>query len=184
MASSSWPAHFSRLRQLFWIFTLLTIAYIFWMKSYLSPLTSAEIIRLEIAKTTDIANAIIRDWKNAGKFEQGVQSIYLDYLFIALYTIVIALGCRFVSACTGNEVLTKGGKGFAWLIGIASICDIIENIALTKTLHGEVSRWSVTIAYNMARVKFSIVIVCLLFILTCALYWAIGRLAGEKKGFR
>jgi hypothetical protein len=181
MESSSWPARFNRLRQLFWIFTLLTIAYIIWMKSFLSPLTFAEIVRLEIAKTTEIANAIILDWKNAGKFEQGIQSIYLDYFFIALYTIAIALGCRFVSACTGNEILAKGGKGFAWLIGVASICDIIENIALSKTLHGEISRWSVTIAYNLARVKFSILIVCLLFIVACALYWVIGRLAGEEK---
>ncbi|HMH23167.1 MAG TPA: hypothetical protein VK563_15390 [Puia sp.] len=181
MESSSWPARFRRLRQLFWLFTLLTIAYIIWMKSFLSPLTSAEIVRLEIAKTTDIANTIIQSWKNEGKFDQGVQSIYLDYIFIILYTIAIALGCRFISACTGNEILTRGGKGFAWLIGVASICDIVENIALSKTLHGEITRWSVTIAYNMARVKFSIVIVCLLFIMACALYWAIGRLAGEKK---
>lgn len=36
-------------------------------------------------------------------------------------------------------------------------------------------------AYNLAQIKFSIVIVCLLFILACFLYWLIGRLAGEKE---
>jgi uncharacterized membrane protein YciS (DUF1049 family) len=181
MEPSSWPARFSRLRQLFWLFSLLTITYMIWMRSYLSPLTSGEIVRFEIAKTTGTANSIIRDWKNAGKFEQGVKSIYLAYFFIALYTIAIALGCRFISACTGNEILTKGGRGFSWLIGIAAICDIVENIAMSKTLHGKISQWSVTIAYNLARVKFSILIVCILFIVACALYWLIGRLAGEEK---
>jgi len=181
MEPSSWPARFSRLRQLFWLFFLLTIAYLIWMRSYLSPLTSGEIIRFEIAKTAENANAIIREWKETGKFELGIKSVTLDYFFIALYTIAIALGCRFISACTGNEILAKGGRGFAWLIGVATICDIIENIALSKSLHGEISRWSVTIAYNLARVKFSIVIVCLLFMVACGLYWLVGRLGGEEE---
>lgn len=181
MEPSSWPARFSRLRQLFWLFLLLTIAYMVWMRNSLVPLSSGEIVQFEIAKTVDKANAIIQDWKNTGKFEQGVKSIYLAYFFIALYTIAIALGCRFISACTGNDILIKGGRGFSWLILIATICDIIENIAMSKTLHGEASKWSVTIVYNLARVKFSIVIVCVLFIVACALYWLIARLAGEKK---
>jgi len=181
MEPSSWPARFSRLRQLFWLFFVLTIAYLIWMKSYLSPLTSGEIINFEIARTTENANAMILEWKDAGKFELAVKSLTLDYFFIFLYTVAFALGCRFLSACTGNDILIKGGRGFAWLIVVATICDIIENIALSKTLHGEISRWSVTIAYNLARVKFSIVLVCVLFMVACALYWLVGRLGGEEK---
>ena len=181
MESSSWTARFSRLRQLFWLFAALTIAYVLWMKHYLSPLTSEEIVRLEIAKTAERANSIIRDWKESGKFGLGVKSLYLDYFFIVLYTISIALGCRFISACTGNEIMTKGGRGFAWLIIIASVCDIIENIAMSKTLKGEVLQLNVSIAYNMARVKFSILIVCILFMVACALFWFIGRFDREAS---
>jgi hypothetical protein len=97
-----------------------------------------------------------------------------------LYTVAIALGCRFISVCTKNEILIKGGRGFAVLIILATICDFIENTALARTLHGAVSQWDVSIAYNLARVKFSIVIVCLLFMVACSLYWLIGKLAGEK----
>jgi hypothetical protein len=100
---------------------------------------------------------------------------------MVLYTLAIALGCRFISTCTRNEIMIKGGKGFAWLIVLATICDLIENIALSHTLRGPISQLDVTVAYNLARIKFSIVIVCLLFILACALYWLIGRLAGEQK---
>ena len=152
-----------------------------WIRSYLSPLSSGEIVQFEIAKTVNKANAIIQDWKNSGKYEQGVKSTTFAYLFIVLYTIAIALGCRFISACTGNDILVKGGRGFSWLIGIATICDIIENIAMSQTLRGNISQWNVTIAYNLARVKFSIVIVCILFIVACAIYWLIARLAGEEK---
>jgi hypothetical protein len=181
MEPASWSARFNRLRQLFWLFFVLTIVYMIWIRSYLSPLSSGEIVQFEIAKTVNKANAIIQDWRNTGKYEQGVKSIYFSFLFMVLYTIAIALGCRFISACTGNDIMIKGGRGFSWLIGIATICDIIENIAMSRTLQGTVSQLNVTTAYNLARIKFSIVIVCVLFMMACALFWAIGRLAGEEK---
>ena len=181
MEPPSWPARLSRLRQLFWLFSLLTIAYMIWVRSYLSPLSSGEFVQFEIAKTVDKANFIIQDWKNTGKYEQGIKTTYFAFVFIILYTIAISLGCRFISRCTGNDIMIKGGRGFAWLIGVAAICDIIENIAISRTLHGAVSPLNVSIAYDMARVKFSIVIVCILFMLACLLYWMIGSLAGERK---
>jgi hypothetical protein len=181
MEPPSWSARFSRLRQLFWFFFLLTIAYMIWVRSYLHPLSSDEIVQFEIAKTTTKAQAIIDSWKLTGKFDAGVKSTYFAYIFMLLYTLAIALGCRFVSACTHNDIMIKGGKGFAWLIVLATISDLIENIALSHTLHGPISQWNVTVAYNLARIKFSIVLVCLLFILACSLYWLIGRLAGEEK---
>jgi hypothetical protein len=182
MEPPSWSAaNFSRLRQLFWLFFLLTIGYMIWVRNYLSPLSSDEIVQFEIAKTAGKAQAIIGDWKLTGKYDQGVKSTYLAYLFMVLYTLAIALGCRFFSICTGNEIMIKGGRGFSWLIIVATICDVIENIALSRTLQGPVHQWNVSIAYNLARVKFSIVIVCVLFILACLLYWGIGKLAGERK---
>jgi len=180
MEPPSWPARFSRLRQLFWLFFLLTIAYMIWVRNYLAPLSSDEIVQFEIAKTVGKAQAIIDNWKISGKYELGIKSTYFAYVFMLLYTLAIALGCRFISACTGNEILIKGGRGFAWLIILATICDLIENIAISHTLQGPVSQWNVSLAYNLARIKFSIVIVCLLFMLACTLYWAIGKLGGEK----
>jgi hypothetical protein len=173
MEPPSWPVRFGRLRQLFWLFSLLTIAYMIWVRTYLSPLSSDELVQFEIAKTVDKAQAIIREWKNSGKYDLGVRSTYFAYIFMLLYTVAIALGCRFFSALTGNEILIKGGKGFSWLIVAAMACDLVENIAL--------SQWNVTLAYDLARVKFSIVIVCILFMLTSFLYWGIGKLAGEKS---
>jgi hypothetical protein len=176
-----WQARFNRLRQLFWLFSILTIAYMIWVRGFLSPLSSGEIVQLEVAKTVDKAHFIIESWKLSGKYVPGIKSIPLAYFFIALYTLAIGFGCRFISACTGNEILARGGRGFAWLVIIATICDIIENVVLSRTLLGNVTQWNVTMAYNLAHIKFSIVIVCLLFMLACALYWVIARLAGEKQ---
>jgi len=181
MTASSWPAKFYRLRRLFWLFLLLTVGYMIWLKNYLSPLSSGEIVQFEIAKTVEKANAIIQDWKSSGKYEQVVKSTFPAYLFIALYTLAIGLGCRFISACTGNEILIKGGRGFAWLILLAAICDIFENIALSRTLSGPVSQLNVSIAYNLAHIKFSIVIICILFIVASALFWLIGQFSRENN---
>jgi hypothetical protein len=181
MEPPSWPVGFSRLRQLFWLFFLLTIAYMIWVRNYLSPLSSDELVQFEIAKTAGKAQTIVQEWKNTGKYDLGVRSTYFAYIFMALYTLAIALGCRFLSALTGNEILMKGGKGFSWLIVTATACDLVENTALSRTIRGPVSQWNVTVAYDLARVKFSIVIVCILFMLTCFLYWGIGKLAGEKR---
>jgi len=152
-----------------------------WVRSYLSPLSSDEIVQFEIAKTVGKAQAIIQDWKQTGKYELSVKSTYFAYVFMILYTLAIALGCRFIAICTGNDIMIKGGRGFAWLIVCASICDFIENIALSQTIRGPISQWNVSVAYDLARVKFSIVIVCILFMITCLLYWAIGKLAGDEK---
>ena len=179
MEPPSWPARFSRLRQLFWLFLLLTIAYMIWVRNYLAPLTSGEIVQVEIAKTTEKARNIIGHWKDSGKFEQGIKTTYFAYVFMFLYTVAIAVGCRFISMCTGNEIMIKGGRGFAWLILLATACDLVENIALSRILQGNISQWHVTVAYNLARVKFSIVIVCILFMIACFIYWGIDRLAGE-----
>lgn len=182
MEPPSWPARFSRLRQLFWLFFLLTIAYMIWVRNYLSPLSSDELVQFEIAKTVNKAQTMIQDWKNTGKYELGIESTYFAYIFMLLYTVVIALGCRFLSAITGNEIMIKGGKGFSWLILLATGCDLVENVALSRTIRGHISQWNVTLAYDLARAKFSIVIVCVLFMLACFLYWVIGRLAA-KKGY-
>jgi hypothetical protein len=180
MEPPSWPARFSRLRQLFWLFFVLTIAYMICARNYLAPLSSDEIVQFEIAKTADRAQTMIDTWKTTGRYEKVVNSNYFSYAFMVLYTLAIVFGCRFISVCTGNEIMIKGGRGFAWLIVLATICDLVENIALSHTLQGPVSQWNVSLAYNLARIKFSIVIVCLLFMLACSLYWAIGKLAAEK----
>ncbi|HVU57462.1 MAG TPA: hypothetical protein VHD83_20505 [Puia sp.] len=171
----------SRLRRMFWLFFLLTIGYMIWVRNYLSPLRSGEIVQLEIAKTVSKAQFIIQDWKANGKYEQGMKSTSIAYLFMALYTVAIVLGCRFVSVCTGNEILIKGGRLFAWMILLATVCDVVENIVLSRTLSGDISQGNVLIAYNLARIKFSIVIVCVLFMVACALYWIMAQFSKEKK---
>jgi hypothetical protein len=168
------------LQRLFWWLLLINIMLIIGARFYFHPLTSGEIVRFEVAKETSVAEGIIQEWKLAGKFDKAIQSIYIDYVFIILYVAGLSVACVYLSRLTGHEILIRAGKGAPWLLIIATVCDVIENVAMTRSLLGVVTHWNVTLAYDMAASKFSIIILCLLFILVCLIFWLGNKLFSRK----
>jgi hypothetical protein len=171
----------NRLKWWFWIFFLVTLIFIIWMKRYLLPLQSAEVIRFEMAKTTENAAAMIKEWKENGKFGLVVKNVYLDYIFIVLYTTGIAIACRFLSGLTQNIILRKAGYFFSFFIFGAGIFDVAENMAMMKSLGQSVTETNVGFAYKMAISKFSIVLMVLLFIVVCVVSWLVNQLSRKEK---
>ena len=47
------------------------------------------------------------------------------------------------------------------------------------SLHGHANKWNVTLAYDMAAVKFSIIILTLLFLFICLVFYALRKVAKE-----
>ena len=168
------------LQRWFWWLLLLNILFICFSRFYLKPLTSAEIIHFEVAKTVPVADGIVQDWKATGKYEKAQQSIYIDYLFILLYTTGLAVSAAFFSRLTGHEILIRAGKGMSYLLAAAGICDVIENVAMTRSLQGYITSWNAMLAYDMAAAKFSVIIICLLFLLVCILFY-LANLLFEKR---
>lgn len=164
------------LQRWFWWLLLANLVFVVCLKFYLQPLAPDEMVRFEVAKTVSNAEGIILDWKGSGKYEKAIESIYIDYLFIILYTAGMAVACAYLSRLTGHEILIRAGKGASYLLGAAGVCDVVENVAITRSLHGVVQHWNVTLAYDMAAAKFSVVIICLLFILVCIIYYLSKRL--------
>ena len=165
----------NRLRWWFWIFFLVTSIFIIWMKWYLLPLQSQEIIQFEMAKTIEKATLMITEWKENEKFDLVVRSIYLDYIFIVLYTLAISLGCRFLSRLTRNGILIKTGIFFSFFIFAAGLFDIVENMAMMKNLGQPVTQTNVGFAYKMAITKFSIVLMAVFFIVVCFISWLVNQ---------
>lgn len=172
---------FNRLKWWFWISFLIAVIFIVWMKRYLSPLESSEIVRFEMAKTTDKAAGMIREWKEDGRFDLVVKSIQLDYIFIVLYCIAIATASRFFSALTHNVILRKAGIFFSFFIFVAGLFDVVENIAMMKSLGQSVTQTSVGFAYKMAISKFSIVLMALFFIMVCLVSWMVNQFSRKEK---
>jgi hypothetical protein len=142
----------------------------------MQPLASGEIVRFELAKNLSVADRIIQEWVTYAKLNRAIVSIYLDFLFILLYTSGLAVTCVYLGRLTRHEILMRAGKFFTYLLIIAGICDIIENIAMLKSLQGTATRWSVLLAYDMATTKFSIVILSILFIAICVIFRLLRRL--------
>jgi hypothetical protein len=145
--------------RLFKIAILLAICWTIVMKLF-SP---ANIVQFEMAETTSVATEIIEDWRPEG-VAMARTSTYLDFIYIIFYSAAIALGCRVSAAYSKNKVMGKVGVAFTFLTLIAGGCDVIENIAMLKSLQ-RVTQTTVSVAYYFAAVKFTILFTALLFIL-------------------
>ena len=161
------PGRSGKLKWWFLFFLFLTAAFIIWMKNFLYPLGSGDIVELEMAKTSERAAAIIQQWRENGKFQPAIQSIYCDYVFIFLYTITIYLGCRYLSSLTSNEILARTGKLFSYLVFAAAIFDIVENVAMLSSLQNGLTNNQVSLTHKMAISKFSIILMTLFYIGIC-----------------
>ncbi|MBC7948085.1 MAG: hypothetical protein H7Y42_09425 [Chitinophagaceae bacterium] len=173
------PIQSSRqLQRLFWIFLILNVAFILWSKNFLQPLQTRDIIRFEIAKKVPVAEGILQEWTaNDGiKLNKAIQGIYLDYLFIVLYTVGLSIASVYFSQLTGHQILKRAGRFIQFLIIGAGVCDIIENSAMLNSLDGHLNGWNVWVAYDMAVTKFSILIVSVLFLLVCLVYYSLQRI--------
>ena len=165
-----------RVRKWFLVLVLANALYILFAGLYLRPLTSGEIVKFELAKEASVAESIVQDWTATGKLDKAVQSIYLDFLFIILYTSGLSIACIVLSRLTHHEILIRTGYFFSYLLVAAGICDVIENVALLRSLNGHIRNWNVILAYDMAATKFSLVILSILFLSVCLIFWGLRKI--------
>jgi hypothetical protein len=164
-----------RVRKWFLVLLLANALYILFAGLYLRPLTSGEIVKFELAKEASVAESIVQEWTANGKFDKAVQSVYLDFLFIILYTSGLSMACIYLSRQTQHEILIRTGYFFSYLLIAAGICDVIENVSLLRSLNGSIRNWNVILAYDMAATKFSLVILSVLFLAVCLIFWALRK---------
>lgn len=164
------------LQRWFWFLLTLNVLFIIGSVIYLHPLSFGDMMQLEVAKKTPVAERLLQEWYAAGKMEKAVESIYVDFLFIILYTTGLGAACLYLSRLTAHEVLIRAGKAISWLLVAAGICDVIENFTIMKILGGAVTSFNVMLTYDMAAAKFSVIILSLLFLLVCLIFWLINKL--------
>jgi len=178
------PVQSSRqLQSLFWILLSLNIVFILWSRNFLQPLQTRDIVRFEVAKKVPVAEGILREWTGSadGKLDKAVQAIYLDYLFIVLYVAGLSIGSIYLSRLTAHPILRRAGRFMPFLIIAAGVCDVIENIAIMYSLTGHLNGWNVWVTYDMAVTKFSIIILALIFLGICVIFFLVGKLTDKKS---
>jgi hypothetical protein len=164
----------ANLQRWFWALLAINCLFIIASKWYM-PLSTDEIVRFELAKELSIAERIILEWETYGKLKHAIVGIYIDFLFVIFYTTGLSVASIYFGRLSGHEILMRTGKFVTYLLIIAGICDVIENIAMLKSLQGTPTRWSVLLAYDMATTKFSMVILSALYIAVCLVFRLLRR---------
>ena len=129
------------------------------------PFTPPNIVAFELAGSVEAASKIISDW-GIDQVSRVKTAIYLDFVFILVYCSAFIFACRAASTYSGIEFFIKISQQLVWIVWLAGLCDAIENIALLRTL-SEISQTSVSLAFYGAAIKFSILLLALVFIQIC-----------------
>ena len=146
------------------------------MASLVKPLTSKEIVAFELAKTPEAATTLIKEWQEKDLIGNAKKSIYLDFIFLVLYSVSIGLGCSVLSKLTESTFLIQAGFVLSRIIALAGLCDVIENLAMLKSISGDLTAWSTAVAFWFASVKFLVVVCCLLFVVSCLVIAGVKRI--------
>jgi hypothetical protein len=149
------------------------------MSIAVQPFNSKQIVAFELAKTPEAAVDIMSEWEATDLITHATKSIYLDFVFLVLYSLSISLGCLVLSNFTDNRFLIQLGSWLSKIAMLAGLSDVIENLAMLKSLSGKITEVTTTVAYGFAIVKFSIVIVSLLFAIVCLIFGGVKRVLAK-----
>ena len=148
------------------LFIISTLTLNYFDKFLKTPAAPNGIVSFELAQTLPKSQAILASWNEQAKTFAGL-SLGFDFLYITIYTVFLALLLYFsLKKITNNKVLYKIGKTLIYLIFLAGLFDVIENIALIKLLSGQQQAILSRIAYGAASLKFLIIILGILFLIT------------------
>lgn len=116
------------------------------------------IVSFELAGTLAAAQAMIASWDATAQLHAAF-SLGLDYLYMPLYAVTIALACVRVAATSlrSPQVAAALGILLAWGLGIAALLDAVENAALWQVLHGSTTAAWPAVARLCAIAKFALV---------------------------
>lgn len=167
------------LRKKFFVFLGLAVLMQQLMHFYSDGLSSRTIIDFELAKSVAQVQDFFSLWGTKGILQMQ-KSIYADFLFLACYSIALFWGTRFLGQLSGHFIFRKAGNFFSILALAAGLCDTIENISMLQTLQGNLSASLIHLTHDIALIKFSLIMIVLLFMFSSFLYWVIDRMTERK----
>ena len=168
----------------FWPLVILAVLTMSAMNVVGAPLTTvaapAGIVSYELAGNISGAEKILSSWdavaRERAAFVQG-----LDFLFIPIYAGAIAFGCSMAAGVLhrkGWRVASLGAP-LAWLVILAGLLDVLENIALVVMLFDAPAIPWPQIAFWCAAPKFVFVVLGILYALFGGMVHLVWRKSSE-----
>lgn len=141
-----------------------------------SDATPYGILSYEFIGSIHKSNIALSAWSDAGKTAVGL-SIGIDFLFIALYTIVALQGLRRYADYVRSHAQGLGNYFIflCYVFPLTSLTDLVENISLILLLLGSQNELWPTLAYGAALIKFSVASACIVPVLIVQCYLQIAK---------
>jgi hypothetical protein len=153
------------------------VGWIIFMKMEVAPLTSDDIVRFEFAGTKVRAEKILSEWSSKDWLPLATHSLYLDFIFIFLYAATLALSCLTFPSLTGKPNLLNWGMRLYRFSLYAGLADFLENLCLFEVIYGTEHSFFPAAAWAFALIKFSIIIIVLLFLVRCLIHALVIKLS-------
>lgn len=155
--------------------TLVAIGFAFWLSNQGAALrnnvATRGVFSYEIAGSAQQANFILNSWKDQREIIWW--QLVVDFGFLAVYPIAIALACAMLSASIYNPI-ARTGVQLSWSVLAAGPFDAIENICLLLMLSRGGNDAVAVVATFCAGIKFAFVIAGVIYVIV-ALVTSAGR---------
>jgi hypothetical protein len=137
------------------------------------------IVSFELAGSAARLQALLDDWHaRPPALLYAAFSLGIDYLFMPLYSTVIAFACAIAAEHLRPRAPRIAGVGaaLAWGAWLAAACDAVENAALWRALADAPTEARARLALAAATTKFALVVAGLAYALATLIVAAITRL--------
>ena len=155
------------------------LSWVVFMGSEIKPLTSPEIVRFEFAGTHEKVETILLEWQQKGWIGLAKHSIYLDFVFLFLYGATLAMASLTFPGFTNKPGFIIWGQRFYRFSLYAALSDFLENLCLLEILYGSEHTFFPAAAWLFALLKFSLIIMVMLFLILCLVQAGITRVIGK-----
>jgi hypothetical protein len=132
-----------------------------------TPTTRFGIINLELASDTVKTNTILNAWApttGTDRIDIAEINTYWDLLFLFFYAGLLYLLCNFIAENTAGAI-SRAGYYIANASIIAGIADVMENTGMLFSLNGLVSPIVSFCTAFFSVIKWSLVVIAILYIL-------------------
>ena len=137
------------------------------------------IVSFELAGSLAAAQGMLASWNPNAQLHAAF-SLGLDYLYMPLYAVTIALACGRAAATSLRTPQAAAALGIllAWGLGLAALLDAVENAALWQVLQGSTAAAWPVVARWAAIVKFILVSAGLFYAGTAVVVYLLRKAQG------
>ena len=132
--------------------------------------TPKGILDLEFAHNSEKVEAVLNAWSVKGDtgsaIDDAKRNTYFDFIFLLFYSSFLYCSCILLGRSGSIPTIKKLSVFFAIAALLAGLLDIMENIGMLQSLDGKVSDSIAIFTTFCAGIKWTLVILVILFLLT------------------